>query len=53
MSAEMIERTYGHQHPDYMRGTAPKLINNAPNDRDGVKPSAPTGRADSFITPPL
>ena len=22
MSAEMIERTYGHHHPDYMRGAA-------------------------------
>jgi hypothetical protein len=22
MSAQMIERTYGHHHPDYMRGAA-------------------------------
>jgi len=22
MSAEVLERTYGHHHPDYMRGAA-------------------------------
>jgi integrase len=30
MSAEMIERTYGHHHPDYMRGAAQAITSKQP-----------------------
>jgi integrase len=30
MSAQMIERTYGHHHPDYMRGAAEAITSKQP-----------------------
>jgi integrase len=32
MSAEMIERTYGHHHPDYMRGAAQAITSKQPQN---------------------
>jgi hypothetical protein len=32
MSAEMIERTYGHHHPDYMRGAAEAITSKQPKN---------------------
>jgi integrase len=32
MSAQMIERTYGHHHPDYMRGAAQAITSKQPQN---------------------
>ena len=30
MSAQTLERTYGHHHPDYMRGAAQAIMERQP-----------------------
>jgi hypothetical protein len=35
MSATMIERTYGHHHPDYMRGAAAAITMKQPANIPG------------------
>lgn len=35
MSATMIERTYGHHHPDYMRGAAAAITAKQPANISG------------------
>jgi hypothetical protein len=35
MSAAMIERTYGHHHPDYMRGAAAAITTKQPMNVSG------------------
>jgi hypothetical protein len=35
MSAQMIERTYGHHHPDYMRGAAAAITTKQPQNISG------------------
>ena len=35
MSAQMIERTYGHHHPDYMRGAAEAITTKQSANRSG------------------
>jgi integrase len=35
MSAQMIERTYGHHHPDYMRGAAEAITSKQPANVSG------------------
>jgi len=32
MSSEMIERTYGHHHPDYMRDAAKAITTKQPKN---------------------
>jgi hypothetical protein len=32
MSAVMVERTYGHHHPDYMRGAAQAITSKQPTN---------------------
>src|SRR5262249_43962294 len=35
MSAEMVERTYGHHHPDYMRASAEAITAKQPANNSG------------------
>jgi integrase len=32
MSAEMLERTYGHHHPDYLKGAADAITSKTPQN---------------------
>jgi integrase len=37
MSAEVLERTYGHHHPDYMRAAANAITAKQPGNRPGQR----------------